>query len=90
MVKKIKTDGRPKLETHKCMAIPIFDGQSVSAFFHGLARITSAPVDCEPRYGSWFDRTADRLLASLNVSRVAADPARSAAAACPGAAMTSR
>src|SRR5207237_4329293 len=42
------------------------------------------PVACEPRHASWFDAPADRALARLRVSRVAADPARLPAAARPG------
>ena len=53
-------------------------------FFAGLRALTTAPVACEPRHPTWFTPEADDLLRELEVARVAADPARVAAAAEPG------
>lgn len=61
-----------------------YDGAVARSFFTQLAARTSAAVACEPRHPSWFEPDADALLASLNVARVAADPARVPAAAVPG------
>ncbi len=53
--------------------------------FFGLLRDTWAgPVACEPRHASWFEPAADRALARLHVSRVAADPASQPEGARPG------
>jgi uncharacterized protein YecE (DUF72 family) len=65
----------PKLE---------FDPHVAGAFFTALASRCSAPVACEPRHRSWFDARADALLATLNIARVAADPAVCREAAVPG------
>lgn len=53
-------------------------------FFAELAAATSAHIVCEPRHPSWFEAAADRMLADLEVARVAADPARVPAAGLPG------
>ncbi|MBL8646435.1 MAG: DUF72 domain-containing protein [Sphingosinicella sp.] len=65
---------------------PSFDYQSHVAedFFLELTAATPARVVCEPRHPSWFETAPDRLLARLGIARVAADPARSPAAAVPG------
>lgn len=61
-----------------------WDARIARGFF-GLLRDTWAgPVACEPRHASWFEPAADRALARLQVSRVAADPARQPEAARPG------
>lgn len=65
----------PKLE---------FDAQIAAAFFAALASRSSARVACEPRNASWFAAPADALLATLEVARVAADPALCPEAAVPG------
>jgi uncharacterized protein YecE (DUF72 family) len=65
----------PKLE---------FDAETVRAFFAMLSGRTAAAIACEPRNRSWFEHSADDLLASLGVARVAADPAICPAAAQPG------
>lgn len=53
-------------------------------FFARLGASTSACIACEPRHASWFEADAERLLVEHKVSRVAADPARVAAAGLPG------
>lgn len=53
-------------------------------FFAGLAAATSACIVCEPRHPSWFEADAEHMFADHKVARVAADPARVAAAALPG------
>jgi uncharacterized protein YecE (DUF72 family) len=53
-------------------------------FFALLRDLWDGPVACEPRHPSWFEPAADRSLVTWRVSRVAADPARSADAARPG------
>ena len=53
-------------------------------FFAELAAATPARAACEPRHPSWFETDAEHMLAALGVARVAADPARVAAAALPG------
>lgn len=62
----------------------IFEARPVRTFFNLLAGMFSGPVVCEPRHATWFEPAADRLLASLRVGRVAADPARVPQAAVPG------
>ncbi len=61
-----------------------FEARPVRTFFQLLAGLFSGAVVCEPRHASWFTPSADRVLASLQVSRVAADPARWPEAARPG------
>ncbi|MDQ6627184.1 MAG: DUF72 domain-containing protein [Pseudomonadota bacterium] len=61
-----------------------FEARPVRAFFVLLAELFAGDVVCEARHESWFTASADRLLASLRVSRAAADPARWPAAARPG------
>ena len=65
----------PKLE---------FEAEIAAAFFAALASRFSARVACEPRNASWFAAPADALLATLEVARVAADPALCPEAAVPG------
>lgn len=62
----------------------VFDAGPVRDFFGLLATLHQGVVVCEPRHASWFGAPAERLLAALRVGRVAADPARCAAAATPG------
>ena len=45
---------------------------------------TPLAIACEPRHESWFTAAADELLATFQIARVAADPARAPAAASPG------
>ena len=61
-----------------------FDAHVAHAVFGLLREFTDSPVACEPRHASWFEPEADRALAALRITRVAADPARHPAAAQPG------
>ncbi len=61
-----------------------FEARPVRNFFNLLASLHGGAVACEPRHLSWFEPAADRLLVRLRIARVAADPARCAAAAVPG------
>lgn len=61
-----------------------WDARVARAFFGMLRESWAGPVACEPRHASWFTPAADRALARLQVSRVAADPARQPEAATPG------
>ena len=63
-----------------------YDGRTASAFFRALRRRSALPVACEPRHPSWFEDRADTLLRDHDIARVAADPARIAAAGVPGGA----
>jgi len=60
------------------------DVEVAESFFAELTAATPARVVCEPRHSSWFGARPERLLADLKVARVAADPARVAAAGLPG------
>jgi uncharacterized protein YecE (DUF72 family) len=61
-----------------------FDAVVAGEFFSFLRARTPLPVACEPRHASWFEEDADRLMDTFHVARVAADPARVAAAVAPG------
>lgn len=61
-----------------------FDARPVRNLFSLLSDLYEGAVVCEPRHASWFTPTADRVLAALEVSRAAADPARWPQAAQPG------
>ena len=61
-----------------------WDARVARGFFGLLRESWPGPVACEPRHASWFTPAADRALARLQVSRVAADPARQPEAARPG------
>ncbi len=61
-----------------------FEPRPVRSFFGMLTEQFGGPVVCEPRHASWFQAPADRLLVKLRIGRVAADPARTPAAAVPG------
>jgi uncharacterized protein YecE (DUF72 family) len=63
-----------------------FDARTARNFFHCIPRFNETKVVCEPRHPSWFTDAADDLLKNADVSRVAADPVRSAAAEEPGGA----
>ena len=58
--------------------------QLAAAFLADLRKRTAARIACEPRHLSWFEPEADQLLDSLQIARVAADPAICDAAARPG------
>lgn len=61
-----------------------FDASVVGAFLERLHQGFDGQLACEPRHVSWFTDEADDLLASLQVARVAADPALNARAAATG------
>lgn len=61
-----------------------FDAGAAGAFFTHLRTLTDGAVVCEPRHPSWFEPGADALLAKHGIARVAADPARTPAAAEAG------
>jgi len=61
-----------------------FEPPVAEAFLSALRDRYDGPVVCEPRHTSWFDGTADRLLAAHRIGRVAADPAPVPAAGVPG------
>jgi uncharacterized protein YecE (DUF72 family) len=61
-----------------------FDAATAETFLTCLLAETSAPVVIEPRHRTWFAADASRLLRTLGVSRVAADPAIVQLAAEPG------
>jgi uncharacterized protein YecE (DUF72 family) len=61
-----------------------YDHNVAETFFGFLRKCTSQKVVCEPRHPSWFDAEADNLLASFDIARVAADPARVQEAGRPG------
>jgi len=61
-----------------------FEARPVRVFFELLRGSFAGAVVCEPRHASWFEPGADLLLASLQVARAAADPARRPEAAQPG------
>jgi len=61
-----------------------FERQLAARFFDDLRARHAGPVACEPRHPSWFTGEADDLLRSLEIARVAADPAVVPDAATPG------
>lgn len=61
-----------------------FDAAVAGRFFAGLRERFAGPIACEPRHPSWFEPQADALLASAQVARAAADPARHPLAGQPG------
>jgi uncharacterized protein YecE (DUF72 family) len=65
----------PKLE---------FDAAVARRFLGMLRKRHEHAIAVEPRNASWFEPRAEALLADLGIARVAADPARTAAAAEPG------
>ena len=62
----------------------VFDAAVAKEFFEKLRQRTHLLIACEPRHESWFEMDADGLLATYEVARVAADPARVSAAGAPG------
>lgn len=62
----------------------VFDAPSAQACFAHLRARFEGDVACEPRHASWFEATADALLAELRIGRVAADPPPVPAGARPG------
>ena len=61
-----------------------FDAALARAFFRHLRKRFDAGIAVEPPHASWFERAPDRLLESLRVARVVADPLRTPAGAEPG------
>jgi len=61
-----------------------YDHNVADKFFRFLRGRTSQKVVCEPRHPSWFGPDAENLLASFEIARVAADPARVPEAGRPG------
>jgi len=61
-----------------------FERGVVESFLKVLHGRTKAPVAIEPRHISWFDKSAETLLGSYHIARVAADPALVPAAGEPG------
>jgi uncharacterized protein YecE (DUF72 family) len=53
-------------------------------FFAHLRERFPGPVALEPRHASWFTPAAERMLAKLEVARVAADPAKAPGGGDPG------
>jgi len=60
-----------------------FDKATVQAFFRDLREQFSGAVVCEARHATWFERPAASVLRKFAIGRVAADPAKIAAAAKP-------
>jgi uncharacterized protein YecE (DUF72 family) len=79
---------RPKLKAVLVQLPPSleFDLRSTRTFFRAAPRMRGTAVTCEPRHVSWFSAAADAALRELNVTRVAADPARCAGAGEAGGA----
>jgi uncharacterized protein YecE (DUF72 family) len=60
-----------------------FNTTEAATLFDMIRRFTSVPIACEPRHESWFTENVDSWMAEREIARVAADPARVAAAAEP-------
>lgn len=54
-----------------------FESRRVGRFFERLRARHHGPVVSEPRHATWTTSAAERLLASFEIARVAADPPRS-------------
>jgi uncharacterized protein YecE (DUF72 family) len=61
-----------------------FDSRRVGRFLQLLRARHDGFVVCEPRHATWTQPAAARLLAELQVARVAADPPRAAGLEVPG------
>lgn len=53
-----------------------FEREAATSFLAKLREDFSGEIVCEPRHGSWFAEAPELLLSSLQIARVAADPAR--------------
>ena len=62
-----------------------FDPGVLRRFLKSLRNRFNGHCVFEPRHATWFDETAEQLLAEFEVGRVAADPAVVPAASLPGA-----
>jgi uncharacterized protein YecE (DUF72 family) len=60
-----------------------FERETALTFFRDLREQFSGAVVCEARHATWFERSAASVLRKFAVGRVAADPAKIAAAAKP-------
>lgn len=63
----------------------VFDPKIAADFLVALRGRWHGPVALEPRHLRWFGVDAEVLLGAYRIARVAADPARTAAAVAPGA-----
>jgi uncharacterized protein YecE (DUF72 family) len=61
-----------------------FDAAVATSFFTELRKRFEGTVVVEPRHESWFNSNVEEMLIQHRVARVAADPARVAAASEPG------
>ncbi len=79
---------RPKLRAVLVQLPPSleFSVRTTRAFFQAVPQIKGTIITCEPRHESWFSASADAVLRELNITRVAADPARCAGAGEEGGA----
>ena len=61
-----------------------FEARPARTFFELAHRLFGGAVVCEARHPSWFTAASERVLAGLQVGRVATDPVRAPNAARPG------
>jgi uncharacterized protein YecE (DUF72 family) len=61
-----------------------YERRVARTFFSLLRDLHEGPVVCEPRHDSWVSSTADSMLDSFHVGRVAADPSPIPEGAVPG------
>lgn len=61
-----------------------FDRRVVARFLDRLRQRDDGLVVCEPRHPTWFSNSADNLLRSYQIGRVAADPPRGPGDGRPG------
>jgi uncharacterized protein YecE (DUF72 family) len=61
----------------------VYDPDVAKIFFRDLAQ-ANVTMACEPRHMSWFTPDCEKVLKSLNVVRVAADPPRAPSDGIPG------
>lgn len=61
-----------------------FAAATVESFLGTLRARFAGDVVCEPRHASWFTESAEAMLTSFRIARVAADPAPVPGAAMPG------
>lgn len=54
----------------------VYDPRAARAFFSALRKRFGGNVAMEPRHASWFTDSAEALLVSFEIARVAADPSR--------------
>ncbi|MGY6768929.1 DUF72 domain-containing protein [Komagataeibacter sp. NFXK3] len=61
-----------------------YPGESAVRFFQDLRARFAGAIVVEPRHESWFQPAVDQMLAELQISRLAEDPAHLLAAVQPG------